>query len=89
MQLVNSQDLVTATPQEIVGNDSIISFQAEIPVQIQMAMNKFIENYPNWDQYRLIQAALAGFLMQNGVQSRSITQLYVGNMFSKTSCSQN
>ena len=61
--------------------ESVVSFQADVPVPIQVAMNKFIERYPNWDQYRLIQAALAGFLVQNGVQTRSITRLYVGNMF--------
>jgi len=59
----------------------IISFQAELPVDLNSAMTAFIERYPNWDQYRLIQAALAGFLVQNGVVSRSITRLYVGKMF--------
>ena len=60
---------------------SVISFQSEVPVSLQEAMKSFIERYPNWDQYRLIQAALAGFLVQNGVSSRSITRLYVGKMF--------
>tara|TARA_Y100001968_G_C19226220_1_gene652198 strand:+ start:42 stop:338 length:297 start_codon:yes stop_codon:yes gene_type:complete len=66
-------------------SESIVSFQAKVPASIQFSMNKFIESYPNWDQYRLIKAALAGFLIQNGVQSRSITRLYVGNMFSLNS----
>ncbi len=61
--------------------DGVVSFQAELPLPLQAAMASFIEKYPNWDQYRLIQAALAGFLVQNGVKSRSITRLYVGNMF--------
>ena len=51
-------------------------------------MTSFIERNPNWDQYRLIQAALAGFLVQNGVESREITRLYVGNMFSRQSLLQ-
>ncbi len=59
----------------------VVSFQAELPVPLQTAMTNFIERYPNWDQYRLIQAALAGFLVQNGIQSRSMTRLYLGNMF--------
>ncbi len=62
-------------------NDGIVSFQAELPADLQAAMISFIERYPNWDQYRLIQAALAGFLVQNGVLSRSMTRLYVGKMF--------
>ncbi len=61
--------------------NGIVSFQAELPVPLQDAMASFIERYPNWDQYRLIQAALAGFLVQNGVESRPITRLYIGNMF--------
>lgn len=62
-------------------SDGVVSFYSEVPVSIQLAMKQFIEKYPNWDQYRLVQAALAGFLMQNGVESRSIARLYVGNMF--------
>jgi len=60
---------------------NIVSFQSEVPEAIQLAMKSFIEKYPNWDQYRLVQAALAGFLVQNGVSSRSVTRLYIGNMF--------
>ena len=48
-------------------------------------MTQFIEGHPNWDQYRLVQAALAGFLVQNGTPSREITRVYVGNMFRRES----
>ncbi len=61
--------------------DGIVSFHAELPVPLKEAMASFIEKHPNWDQYRLIQAALAGFLVQNGIESREITRLYVGKMF--------
>ena len=66
---------------EVLESEETISFQAEIPKQIQQAMKVYIENHPNWDQYRLLQAALAGFLIQNGISSRLITRLYIGNMF--------
>jgi len=62
-------------------SEDIISFQTEIPKPIQQAMKNYIEKHPNWDQYRLLQAALAGFLIQNGISSRLITRLYIGNMF--------
>ena len=61
----------------------LVSFLSEIPAPIKQAMEVFIESYPSWDQYRLIQAALAGFLIQHGSESRQITRLYVDNMFSK------
>ena len=66
---------------EVLEPEDIISFQTEIPKQIQQAMKVYIETHPNWDQYRLLQAALAGFLIQNGISSRLITRLYIGNMF--------
>ena len=66
---------------EVLESEETISFQTEIPKQIQQAMKLYIEKHPNWDQYRLLQAALAGFLIQNGISSRLITRLYIGNMF--------
>ena len=82
-QVVSEQNELEV-PSEC-NSGAIVSFHAEVPEPLQAAMNDFIERYPNWDQYRLIQAALAGFLVQNGVDSRSITRLYVGNMFSLNS----
>ena len=64
-----------------LDSEDIISFQTKIPEPIQQAMKVYIEKHPNWDQYRLLQAALAGFLIQNGISSRLITRLYIGNMF--------
>jgi hypothetical protein len=64
-----------------IGDDTVVSFQTEMPLPLQQAMTRFIEGHPNWDQYRLVQAALAGFLVQNGIESREITRVYVGNMF--------
>ena len=64
------------------SNNEIISFKCELHYYLQQAMNEFIEKHPNWDQYRMIQAAIAGFLMQKGFNDRNLTRLYVGNMFS-------
>ena len=66
---------------EVMESEDTISFQTKIPKHIQQAMKVYIEKHPNWDQYRLLQAALAGFLIQNGISSRLITRLYIGNMF--------
>ena len=70
---------------EVLESEDTISFQTEIPKHIQQAMKVFIEKHPNWDQYRLLRAALAGFLIQNGISSRLITRLYIGNMFASHS----
>jgi len=68
----------------IISNqgDEVISFKCELQENLQMAMKEFVEEHPNWDQYRIIQAAIAGFLMQKGFQNRDLTRLYIGNMFS-------
>jgi hypothetical protein len=71
--------------QGVEGRDNVVSFQSELPLALQQAMVQFIELHPNWDQYRLVQAALAGFLVQNGIESREITRVYVGNMFRRES----
>jgi len=63
-------------------NDEVISFKCELQENLQQAMKKFVDEHPNWDQYRILQAAIAGFLMQKGFQNRDLTRLYVGNMFS-------
>ena len=62
-------------------NNEIISFKCELHENLQQAMNEFVEEHPNWDQYRILQAAIAGFLMQKGFQNRNLTRLYIGNMF--------
>ena len=76
-----TKDIEPIKSKSILDSEEIISFQTEIPKPIQRAMQVFIEEHPNWDQYRLLQAALAGFLVQNGISSRLITRLYIGNMF--------
>ena len=87
-QMVEAQKVQAQEVVEDVRLDGVVSFQAELPLPLQEAMAGFIETCPNWDQYRLIKAALAGFLVQNGVDSREITRLYVANMFRSDSLMQ-
>ena len=44
--------------------DEVISFKCELQENLQKALKQFVEEHPNWDQYRLLRAAIAGFLMQ-------------------------
>ena len=76
-----TEENISTQSSGVLDSEDIISFQTQIPKPIQQAMKVYIEKHPNWDQYRLLQAALAGFLIQNGISSRLITRLYVGNMF--------
>ena len=63
------------------NDQTMVSLMAELPEPLLVAMRSFIERHPNWDQYRLIQAALAGFLVQNSVRDREITRCYLANLF--------
>ncbi len=59
----------------------LVSFISDVPAPLKESMEAFIESHPNWDQYRFIQAAVAAFLIQHGIESRSITRLYIDNVF--------
>ena len=62
-------------------SQGMVSLRAEVPAPLLASMRMFIDSHPNWDQYRLMQAALAGFLVQNGAPSRALTRCYLSNMF--------
>ena len=66
-------------------NDELVSFIQEIPDYLKEAMGAFIDKYPNWDQYRLMEAAISGYLLDKGVESREINRLYFKSMFCKKS----
>lgn len=63
------------------GDPATVSLQASVPEGLLRCMRLFIERHPHWDQYRLVQAALAGFLVQNGEQSRELTRTYLATLF--------
>ena len=90
-QLCFDQPLETLLNEHRQENsqEGFVSFQVQLPLSLKASMTNFIEKYPNWDQYRLIQAALAGSLVQNGIESRSITRLYIVNMFGNSSIMNN
>jgi len=78
-----TQESKTALAANHESNVESISFIQEIPESLREAMTAFIEKHPNWDQYRLIQAAISGYLLQKGVESREINRLYSKSMFCK------
>ena len=58
------QDLNYDLSQNILNHkDEVISFKCELQENLQKAMKEFVEEHPNWDQYRILQAAIAGFLI--------------------------
>lgn len=66
---------------ETAAAGSCISLEAEVPEVLFDGMREFIRHHPQWDQYRLISAALANFLFQNGSQESTVTQHYLNGLF--------
>ena len=67
--------------------ESIISFIEDVPVYLNDAIRKFIDEHPNWDQHRLMQAAISGYLLEKGVTSIEMRRFYSQSMFCKKSMS--
>jgi hypothetical protein len=59
---------------------SRISLEAEVPEVLFDGMREFIRSHPQWDQYRLITAALASFLFQNGSRDACVAQHYLNGL---------
>lgn len=58
-----------------------ISLEAEVPEVLFEGMRAFLQGRPEWDQYRVITSALAGFLFQNGCADRCVAQHYLNGLF--------
>ena len=58
-----------------------VSIENQMPEDLFDAMREFIRLHPQWDQYRLMQAALAGFLFQHGATDRAVARHYLDGLF--------
>lgn len=60
-----------------------VSVVNEFPQDLYEAMAGYIASHPQWDQYRLLQAAVAGFLFQQGCQERAVARHYLDGLFQR------
>ncbi|MBM5801743.1 MAG: DUF2811 domain-containing protein [Cyanobacteria bacterium K_DeepCast_35m_m2_023] len=58
-----------------------VSVENQIPDDLHQAMVAFVSLHPEWDQYRLMQAALAGFLFQQGCKEPAVVRHYLNGLF--------
>ena len=70
--------------QQDVHGTARISLEAEVPEALFNGMRTFISTRPEWDQYRVITSALAGFLFQNGCSDRCVAQHYLNGLFMRS-----
>ena len=66
------------TPQHAPAYVSVVN---EFPEDLYDAMREFVRTHPQWDQYRLMQASLAGFLFQHGSTDRAVSRHYLNGLF--------
>jgi predicted TPR repeat methyltransferase len=53
----------------------------EIPETLKESLNSYLENHPDWDQNRVLTAALSLFLLQNGESDRKAARVYLETLF--------
>ena len=69
---------------DLVSEDFIpnkISLETELSETLYKTMKDFVLSNPTWDQYKLINSALATFLVQNGCTDSSVSELYINQLF--------
>ena len=68
-------------------DDSIpgmVSLETELSETLYNTMKDFVLKNPTWDQYKLINSALATFLVQNGCTDNSVSEIYLNQLFTPT-----
>ena len=60
-----------------------VSVENHFPEDLFLAMVGFISAHPEWDQYRLMQSAVAGFLFQQGCKEPAVIHHYLNGLFQR------
>ena len=68
-------------------NINKISLETELSETLYTSMKDFVLKNPTWDQYQLINSALATFLVQNGSNDNNVTELYINQLFTPAKAS--
>ena len=58
-----------------------ISLETELSETLYNTIKDFVLSNPTWDQYKLINSALATFLVQNGCTDNSVSEIYLNQLF--------
>ena len=79
MNQINQEDEI----QDEFNNSfpSKVSLETELSESLYETMKDFVLHNPTWDQYKLINSALATFLRQNGCTDSSVSEIYLNQLF--------
>ncbi|MGD1863150.1 MAG: DUF2811 domain-containing protein [Phormidesmis sp.] len=59
----------------------MILFVDSLPDELSQHLQAFAKQRPGWTQERILCSALSLFLLQNGVNDRAVSQVYLQAMF--------
>ena len=78
-------DQISQTNLSEVNNkkcsSNTVSLETELSETLYNTMKDFVLSNPTWDQYKLINSALATFLIQNGCTDNSVSEIYLNTLF--------
>jgi len=63
------------------SSSSKVSLETELSETLYNTMKDFVLSNPTWDQYKLINSALATFLVQNGCSDEAVSEMYLNQLF--------
>ena len=79
MNQVSQTNLSDMNKNEYSSNK--VSLETELSETLYNTMKDFVLSNPTWDQYKLINSALATFLVQNGCTDNSVSEIYLNQLF--------
>ena len=53
----------------------------DLPSEISEHLRSFTKQRPDWTQERILRSALSLFLLQNGVDDKAVSEVYLQSMF--------
>ncbi|ABM71922.1 conserved hypothetical protein [Prochlorococcus marinus str. MIT 9515] len=80
MSQINQEKIIEAKYDNSLN--SKVSLETELSESLYETMKDFVLHNPTWDQYKLINSALATFLIQNGCTDNSVSEIYINQLFS-------
>ncbi|WP_341529470.1 DUF2811 domain-containing protein [Nostoc sp. UHCC 0302] len=54
-----------------------------VPETLHQSLNNYLEQHPDWDEHRILTAAISLFLLQNADGDRRVAQVYLETLFSR------
>ncbi len=61
--------------------NATINIFTEIPSPLHDCLKEYLEQHPDWDEKRVLTAAVSLFLLQNADGDRRVAQVYLETLF--------